>query len=235
MNLVQALSSRLQTLRTAALPLLAVLPLAACAREAAVTLPRPTQDLTASGTHDSVVFAGGCFWGVQAVFEHVKGVKQAVSGYAGGTASTAQYETVSGGDTGHAESVRVDFNPQEVSFGQLLQVYFSVAHNPTELNRQGPDTGTQYRSEIFFTSPAQQKVAQAYIAQLGKAGSFKHPIVTLVQPLQGFYAAEDYHQDYAYLHPDNPYIAINDLPKVDDLKRLFPGVYQARPVLVAGH
>lgn len=205
--------------------------LCACA-EPAVNLPAPAQDAPATSDHDTVVFAGGCFWGVQAVFEHVKGVTRATSGYAGGDASTAQYERVSMGDTGHAESVKVEFNPRQVSFGELLRIYFSVAHNPTQLNYQGPDEGTQYRSEIFYTSPAQRHVAEAYIAQLGKARAFHDPIVTRLEPLKGFYAAENYHQDYALIHPDNPYIAINDLPKVANLKRLYPGDYSDKPVRV---
>jgi peptide-methionine (S)-S-oxide reductase len=219
------------------LPLVVVLlPMTACGGEPAVVLPPPAVNAPASNsTHETVVFAGGCFWGVQAVFEHVKGVQQAVSGYAGGAQTTAHYEEVGSGETGHAESVRVEFNPQEVSFGELLRVYFSVAHNPTELNHQGPDTGTQYRSEIFFTSSAQQKVAVAYIAQLEKAAVFRRAIVTQVKPLTAFYPAEGYHQDYAVLHPDNAYIAYNDLPKVENLRHLFPVIYREQPVRVLGH
>jgi peptide-methionine (S)-S-oxide reductase len=207
-------------------------PVTACAQEAATVLPAPVVNAAASSDHEVVVFSGGCFWGVQGVFQHVKGVTRAVSGYAGGSADKAHYETVSMGNTGHAESVQVEFNPHQVSFGELLRIFFSVAHNPTELNYQGPDEGTQYRSAIFFTSSTQQKVVQAYIAQLGKAGVFHEPIVTQINPLKAFYAAEDYHQDYATLHPDNPYIAINDLPKIDNLRRLYPGDYRAVPVLV---
>jgi peptide-methionine (S)-S-oxide reductase len=181
--------------------------------------------------HETIVLAGGCFWGMQAVFQHVKGVSQAVSGYAGGEAATAKYETVSTGTTGHAESVQVTFDPSKVTLGQLLQVYFSVSHNPTELNHQGPDSGTQYRSEIFFTTPEQEKIAKADIAQLDAAKVFSDPIVTKVEPLTGFYRAEDYHQNYATLHPDDPYITINDRPKVADLQRLFPGLYAAEPKL----
>jgi peptide-methionine (S)-S-oxide reductase len=169
---------------------------------------------------------------VQAVFEHVKGVTRATSGYAGGKADTAHYERVSMGDTGHAESVQVEFNPHVVSYGELLRIYFSVAHNPTQLNYQGPDEGTQYRSQIFYTNPAQQQVAQAYIAQLGKAHAYSDPIVTQLAPLQGFYAAEDYHQDYALIHPDNPYIYMNDLPKVAHLEQLYPEDYSDKPVTV---
>jgi len=174
------------------------------------------------------VFAGGCFWGVEAVFEHVKGVTQAVSGYAGGTAETADYQKVSSGSTGHAEVVQVTYDPSKVSYGQLLKVFFSVAHNPTELNRQGPDTGPQYRSAIFYGDEAQKRVVQAYIAQLQTAKSFPRPIVTEVAPLKAFYAAEAYHQDYVVHHPDQPYIVYNDLPKVANLKKQFPQLYVER-------
>jgi peptide-methionine (S)-S-oxide reductase len=203
--------------------------------EAATVIPAPTVDTPQqqSAASETAVLAGGCFWGVQAVFQHVKGVKDAVSGYAGGTKETAQYETVSAGRTGHAESVAVTFDPKIISYGAILQVYFSVAHNPTELNRQGPDTGTQYRSAIFARDEAQRQVAEAYIAQLDKAGVFRGPIVTEVKDLTGFYPAEAYHQNYATRHPDNPYIAINDLPKVGNLKRLFPALHQDAPVLVS--
>jgi peptide-methionine (S)-S-oxide reductase len=196
-------------------------------------LPAPTADEpAASGGPENVVFAGGCFWGVQGVFQHVKGVVNAVSGYAGGEASTAQYETVSTGETGHAESVRVTFDPHQVSYGKLLQIYFSVAHDPTELNRQGPDQGTQYRSEIFTASPDQAQIAKAYIAQLDAARAFDGAIVTKVEPLKGFYPAEGYHQDYLTRHPTQPYIVFNDLPKIEALKRLFPTEYRSDPVLV---
>ena len=196
-------------------------------------LPAPVADEKAQpGGTESAVFAGGCFWGVQGVFQHVKGVVNAVSGYAGGEASTAQYETVSTGETGHAESVRVTFDPRQVSYGKLLQIYFSVAHDPTELNRQGPDEGTQYRSEIFAANPEQASIAKAYIAQLDGVRAFNATIVTKVEPLNGFYPAEGYHQDYLTRHPTQPYIAINDLPKVAALKRLFPDQYRSDPVLV---
>jgi peptide-methionine (S)-S-oxide reductase len=178
------------------------------------------------------VLAGGCFWGVQGVFQHVKGVTRVESGYAGGARATAEYERVSDGDTGHAESVRIQFDPAQVSFAQLLQVYFSVAHDPTELNRQGPDTGTQYRSEIFAQDPQQVEVAKAYIAQLDAARAFARPIVTRVEADKPFYEAESYHQDFLTRNPRNPYIAINDLPKVANLQRLFPDLYRATPVLV---
>jgi peptide-methionine (S)-S-oxide reductase len=172
-----------------------------------------------------VVLAGGCFWGIQAVFEHVKGVTSATAGYSGGSANTAQYETVSTGRTGHAESVKVVYDPSQVSFGQILKVFFSVAHDPTELNRQGPDEGTQYRSVIFFSSEEQHRVARAYIDQLNGAKVFSEPIVTQVVALQAFYPAEGYHQSYAEHHPYEPYIAINDLPKLDHLKQTLPELY----------
>jgi peptide-methionine (S)-S-oxide reductase len=172
------------------------------------------------------VLAGGCFWGIQAVFQHVKGVTDATSGYAGGAAQTAKYDVVSSGETGHAESVRVTFDPSQVTYGQLLRVFFSVAHDPTELNRQGPDEGTQYRSAIFFADADQKRAAEAYIAQLDKAKLFRGRIVTQVAPLAAFYPAEAYHQNYARLHPDNPYIVINDAPKVAHLRQLFPDLYR---------
>ncbi|WP_095059801.1 peptide-methionine (S)-S-oxide reductase MsrA [Pseudomonas sp. Irchel s3f7] len=198
----------------------------------AVLLPPPTLDESTQARSETAVFAGGCFWGVQGVFQHVKGVKNAVSGYAGGAANTAQYERVSDGNTGHAESVEVTFDPSQVSYGTLLQIYFSVAHNPTELNRQGPDTGTQYRSALFPQSAEQQKVAQAYIAQLDAAKSFSKPIVTKLETFNGFYPAEEEHQDFLTEHPTYPYIVINDLPKVAQLKQLYPERYQDKPVLV---
>lgn len=200
--------------------------------EEAVVIPPPALDETTQARSETAVFAGGCFWGVQGVFQHVKGVKNAVSGYAGGAADTAQYERVSDGNTGHAESVEVTFDPAQVSYGTLLQIYFSVAHNPTELNRQGPDTGTQYRSAIFTRSSEQQRVAQAYIAQLDAAKSFNKPIVTRLESYNGFYPAEEEHQDFLTEHPTYPYIVINDLPKVAQLKQLYPDRYQEQPVLV---
>lgn len=200
--------------------------------EEAVIIPPPTLDEVTQAHSETAVFAGGCFWGVQGVFQHVKGVKNAVSGYAGGAAGTARYERVSNGDTGHAESVEVTFDPSQVSYGTLLQIYFSVAHNPTELNRQGPDTGTQYRSAIFPKSSEQQRVAQAYIAQLDAARSFNKPIVTKLETYNGFYPAEEEHQDFLTEHPTYPYIVINDLPKVAQLKQLYPDRYQDQPVLV---
>ena len=194
-----------------------------------VGLPDPKIDAPrAAGKEQTAVFAGGCFWGVEAVFEHTKGVKRVESGYAGGSASTAQYELVGSGRTGHAESVRIVYDPAQVSYGQLLKVFFSVAHNPTELNRQGPDSGTQYRSEVFTTSDMQRKIAAAYIAQLDTAKRFAQPIVTKVEPLKAFYPAEDYHQDYARLNPNQPYIVINDAPKVVALQKLLPELYRSR-------
>lgn len=200
----------------------------------AVVIPPPALDPTTQARSETAVFAGGCFWGVQGVFQHVKGVKKAESGYAGGSADTARYERVSDGDTGHAEAVEVTFDPTQVSYGTLLQIYFSVAHNPTELNRQGPDSGTQYRSAIFTRSGEQQKVAQAYIAQLDAAHSFSKPIVTKLESYNGFYPAEDEHQDFLTEHPTYPYIVINDLPKVAQLKQLFADRYQEKPVLIKG-
>jgi peptide-methionine (S)-S-oxide reductase len=203
--------------------------------ENAVKLPAPTMDVPADkqGAQESAVFAGGCFWGVQAVFQHTKGVLDAVSGYAGGQKETATYNQVSGGATGHAESVQVTFDPKQISYGKLLQIYFSVAHDPTQLNRQYPDVGTQYRSAIFYKDAEQKQVAEHYIAQLDAAHVFHGKIVTQVNPLNGFYAAEPYHQDYATLHPGTPYIAMFDLPKLSNLKTIFPDLYRDAPVLVA--
>jgi peptide-methionine (S)-S-oxide reductase len=196
-------------------------------------VPPPALDESAGpATSEVAVLAGGCFWGVQGVFEHVKGVTKAVSGYAGGDKAQAEYETVSSGKTGHAESVEITFDPRQISYGRLLQIYFSVAHDPTELNRQGPDTGTQYRSAIFPRDEEQAHLAQAYIAQLDQAHVFDRAIATRIEPGRSFYAAEGYHQDYLTRHPNSPYIVVNDLPKVDALKRLFPDVYRADPVLV---
>jgi peptide-methionine (S)-S-oxide reductase len=190
-------------------------------------LPNPVTDAPLAKTkgEQTAVVAGGCFWGLQAVFEHVKGVISVSAGYSGGSADSAHYEMVSEGNTGHAESVRIKYDPSQISYGQLLKVYFAVAHDPTELNRQGPDTGTQYRSAIFYSNEEQKKIAQAYIAQLNKAGVFKRAIVTQVVALRAFYEAEAYHQDYAQNHPDEPYIAINDLPKVAQLRKQLPELY----------
>lgn len=204
--------------------------------EKPVAIPPPAQavQVSASATQSSAtaVFAGGCFWGIQAVFQHTKGVLSAVSGYAGGPQKDADYEKVSDGNTGHAESVEVRFDPRQVSYAQLLQIYFSVAHDPTQLNRQYPDVGTQYRSAIFTVDPAQKTAAEQYIAQLDAAKVFPTKIVTQVTPLKGFYTAEKYHQNYATLNPSSPYIARYDLPKIDNLKALLPALYREQPVLV---
>jgi peptide-methionine (S)-S-oxide reductase len=204
------------------------------AAEGVVRAPAPAVTAPSTATSETAVFAGGCFWGVQGVFQHVKGVTSAVSGYAGGASGTAQYDTVSGGDTGHAESVKVTFDPRVVSYGDLLRIYFSVVADPTQLNRQGPDEGTQYRSALFPNSPAQLKVAQAYIAQLAKAKLWPRPIVTKLEKAQPFYPAESYHQDYLTLHPTAAYIVYNDLPKVKALKELYPQLWREKPVLVRG-
>jgi peptide-methionine (S)-S-oxide reductase len=222
-----------QTLRVLLVaPLLAFGASVAQAAEPAVEIPAPTLDATPGAGPQTVVLAGGCFWGVQAVYQHTKGVTAAVSGYAGGESKTAHYEMVGTGRTGHAESVQVSFDPREISLGKVLQIYFSVAHNPTEVDRQGPDEGTQYRSAIFYSNDEQKRVADAYIAQLNKAHVFSEPIATKLEPLNGFYPAERYHQDFAVLHPTYPYIYYNDLPKVENLKRLFAAEYRATPVRV---
>jgi peptide-methionine (S)-S-oxide reductase len=197
---------------------------------AGFAVPAPTVDAAkaAKPGEQTAVVAGGCFWGIQAVFQHVKGVKSATSGYSGGEAKTAQYEIVSTGETGHAESVKITYDPAQVTYGELLHVFFSVAHNPTEMNRQGPDDGTQYRSVIFYGNDEQKKIAEAYIAQLDKAKVFPRPIVTQVVPLKAFYPAEAYHQDYATLHPDQPYIVYNDAPKVAHLQQQFPELYKGK-------
>ena len=203
--------------------------------ETAVAVPPPAIDETAPATGlETAVLAGGCFWGIQAVYQHVKGVTNAVSGYAGGAQKDALYQIVGSGTTGHAESVKVTFDPKQVSYGRILQIYFSVAHNPTELNYQGPDHGPQYRSEIFPQSEAQAKIAKAYITQLDAARVFKRPIVTKTGTMkQAFYPAEGYHQDYATLHPSQPYIVYNDAPKVANLKTMYPALWRDKPVLVA--
>jgi peptide-methionine (S)-S-oxide reductase len=198
-------------------------------------VPAPSLDepTTAPASTEVTVLAGGCFWGVQGVFQHVRGVTSVISGYAGGARDTAHYEMTTSGTTGHAESVRVTFDPQKISYGRLLQIYFSVAHDPTELNHQGPDTGTQYRSAIFPQTAEQARIAATYIAQLSAAKAFGRPIVTTIEPGKEFFPAEAYHQDYLTLHPNQSYIAINDIPKVEALARLFPNLYRADPVLVA--
>ncbi len=204
-------------------------------QEAPRLVPAPEVDASEGGAAIAVaVLAGGCFWGVQGVYQHTNGVISAVSGYAGGEKRTADYDLVGTGTTGHAESVQVTFDPRQISFGRLLQIYFSVAHDPTQLDRQGPDTGPQYRSAIFPANAEQAAIAKAYIAQLGRAGVFAYPIVTKIEPDRTFYPAEKYHQDYMTRHPRDPYIMVNDLPKVADLKRLFPQQYRSTPVLVRG-
>jgi peptide-methionine (S)-S-oxide reductase len=202
------------------------------AAEDAFIIPPPAHDITSSDGPKTLVLAGGCFWGVQGVFQHTKGVTQAVSGYSGGLARTANYESVGRGTTGHAESVQITYDPKQVSFGKLLQIYFSVAHDPTQLNRQGPDSGTQYRSTVFTSDPDERKVVEDYIAQLNAAKVYPKAIATTLEPMQGFYAAEDYHQDYLTLHPNQPYIVFNDLPKVKNLKKVFAEYYREKPVLV---
>jgi peptide-methionine (S)-S-oxide reductase len=205
----------------------------ALSAEDAVVIPAPASDIQASDGLQMVVVSGGCFWGVQGVFQHIAGVASAVSGYAGGSKATANYETVSTGTTGHAESVQIKYDPKQISYGKILQIFFSVAHDPTQLNRQGPDSGTQYRSAIFTTTEEQKKVADAYIAQLNAAKVYKKPIVTKVGALEGFFPAEGYHQDYLTLHPNQPYIAYNDIPKVENLKKLFAENYIEKPTLVS--
>jgi peptide-methionine (S)-S-oxide reductase len=211
------------------------------AAETAFRIPPPAVDLkdvgpaagaTAAGGQQTAVFAGGCFWGVQGVFQHTRGVIQAVSGYAGGKAETASYDKVTTDTTGHAESVQVTFDPAQVSYGQLLQIYFSVIHDPTQFNRQGPDVGTHYRSAIFYSDEGQKQVAEKYIAQLDAAKAYRKKIVTQMTPLDGFYRAEEYHQDYATLHPESGYIAAFDLPKIANLKSMYPQWYRAEPQLV---
>jgi peptide-methionine (S)-S-oxide reductase len=216
----------------------ATIALRGSAAEVSDMIPPPAVDEQAAAgapaaTSEVAVLAGGCFWGVQGVFQHVNGVTSAVSGYAGGEQKTAHYQMVGTGTTGHAESVRITFDPGKISYGRILQIYFSVAHDPTQLNRQGPDVGTQYRSAIFPANAEQARVAKAYIAQLNQARVYDAAIVTKIEPGRDFYAAEDYHQDYMTLHPGQPYIVYNDLPKIDNLKKLFPDLYRADPVLVA--
>jgi len=231
------ISSKLAVSIVLAAALLSVGALLAVSRSSAEegrAVPAPAIDEPAAQgpAPETAVLAGGCFWGVQGIFQHVKGVSSAVSGYAGGESGTAQYEAVGSGMTGHAESVSITFDPNVISYGRILQIYFSVAHDPTQLNRQGPDTGTQYRSTIFPTSPEQAKVAEAYIDQLDQARVFDAPVVTTIEPGRQFYPAEDYHQDFLALNPLYPYIVINDLPKIEALKIYFPEVYREEPVLV---
>ena len=202
--------------------------------ETAVAVPAPLVDAEkAAGAPQTAVLAGGCFWGVQGVFEHLSGVRRVVAGYSGGARTTAHYELVGTGGTGHAESVEILYDPQLVSYGQILQVFFSVAHDPTQLNRQGPDSGSQYRSVIFYADATQQRIATQYIAQLNKAGVFHAPITTRVDPFQGFFAAEDYHQDFLLHHPGNPYIVVNDLPKIENFQKLLPALYNGKPTTLA--
>ncbi|RTL51698.1 MAG: peptide-methionine (S)-S-oxide reductase [Bradyrhizobiaceae bacterium] len=217
-----------------ALSWLVIAPSISSASEEAVVIPAPAADVQADGQAGlkTAVIAGGCFWGVQGVYQHTNGVVQAVSGYAGGKPANPSYELVSTGATGHAESVKITYDPQKISYGKILQIYFSVVADPTQLNRQGPDSGTQYRSAIFTSSPEEKKIAEDYIAQLNAAKVYKRPIVTTLEPMSGFYPAEDYHQDYLTLHPNQPYIAFNDIPKVENLKKLFADSYRDKPVLV---
>jgi peptide-methionine (S)-S-oxide reductase len=224
------------SLSAAAIGALAIAAFAAApsrAAEEAVIIPAPAMDAPASDGIQTAVIAGGCFWGVQGVFQHTAGVVNAVSGYAGGSRNTADYNMVSTGSTGHAESVEIKYDPKKISYGKILQIFFSVAHDPTQLNRQGPDSGTQYRSAIFTANDGQKKVADAYIAQLNAAKVYRKPIVTKVGPLEAFYPAEAYHQDYLTLHPNQPYIAFNDIPKVEALKKVFTQDYIEKPTLVS--
>ena len=212
---------------------ISALPIApALAAEDAVIIPAPATDVQASDGVQTAILAGGCFWGVQGVFQHTAGVLNAVSGYSGGSKATANYTMIGTGMTGHAEAVEIKYDPKKISYGKLLQIFFSVVHDPTQLNRQGPDTGSQYRSAIFTTSDAQKRVAEAYIAQLNAAKVYRKPIVTKVGPLDAFYEAEAYHQDYLTLHPNQPYIVYNDLPKVENLKKIFAENYIEKPTLV---
>ena len=211
-------------------------PLPATAAEPAVVIPAPAlDDARAAGPLQTAVLAGGCFWGVQGVYEHVRGVKQVLSGYSGGSKATAEYEVVSRGRTGHAESVQIRFDPKEISYGEILRIYFSVVHDPTQLDQQGPDSGPQYRSNIFYASSAQRKIAQAYIIQLDQAKVFERPIVTRVDPLKAFYPAEEYHQDFLQHNPNHPYIVINDLPKIDNLRKIFPTYFREPPISAKGN
>jgi peptide-methionine (S)-S-oxide reductase len=237
MHALAATSTTLQRIALAAALLLGAGLLAswrAPAAEQAALIAAPAVDSPkVAGPAQTAVLSGGCFWGVQGVFEHVRGVRRVVSGYAGGAKSTAEYGNVSTGSTGHAESVQISFDPEQVSYGEILRVFFSVAHDPTQLNRQGPDVGSQYRSEIFYSTPEQKRIAEAYIAQLEQAHAFARPIVTRVDSLPGFYPAEEYHQDFLVHNPTYPYIVFNDLPKIENLKRVLPDYYVGRPVLLS--
>ncbi len=226
-------TSRGQTCRLLLMLIALAWQLSACAAEAPVPVPAPaTDNPKTAGASQTAVLSGGCFWGVQGVYEHVRGVEKVLAGYAGGDKSTAHYGMVGMGSTGHAESVQITFNPAEVSYGEILRIFFSVVHDPTQLDRQGPDVGSQYRSAIDYSDETQRNIAVSYIAQLDKAGVFHRSIVTRVDPLKGFYPAEDYHQDFLLHNPTNPYIAVNDLPKIEALKELFPAYYSGTPVRV---
>lgn len=217
-------------LATAFLSVGAIFAACSSATASATSIPDPDLDakLATASSEQTAVVAGGCFWGVEAVFEHVRGVIEVKSGYSGGSPTTAQYGKVSTGQTGHAESVKITYNPAEISYGQLLKVFFSIAHDPTELNRQGPDTGTQYRSAIFYADEEQKRIARAYIDQLNRTRVFRRPIVTEVSALKSFNEAEAYHQNYLVNHPDEPYIVFNDMPKVESLRQQFPGLYKEK-------
>jgi len=227
----------MRRMRVVAILLVQVAVFAACARadEPARVIPAPAVDEAKphEGSSEIAVLSGGCFWGMQGLFEHVKGVREVVAGYAGGSASTAQYETVSSGTTGHAESVRIAFDPSAVTYGEILRVFFSVAHDPTERDRQGPDSGSQYRSNIFFANPMQERIARAYVAQLTHARVFRDDIATRIDRFAGFYPAESYHQDYLLHNPDSLYIVVNDVPKIASLRRLYPNLYRDAPVRLA--
>ena len=225
--------SRLSLCAAAALAMATLAVAPSRAAEVAVIIPAPAADVQPANTIQTAVIAGGCFWGVQGVFQHTAGVINAVSGYAGGSKATADYNMVSMGTTGHAEAVEIRYDPGKISYGKILQIFFSVAHDPTQLNRQGPDSGTQYRSAIFTTSDEQKEVAEAYIAQLNAAKVYKKPIVTKIAALEAFFPAEAYHQDYLTLHPNQPYIAFNDIPKVENLKKIFAVDYIEKPTLVS--
>ena len=229
---IEGESKMSSSIRLAMIALTSLLAITACDAKAnpAASIPAPEVDAArASSTgQQTAVLSGGCFWGIQAVFQHVKGVISATSGYSGGSAKDAEYEIVSTGETGHAESVQIIYDPSQITYGELLRVFFSVAHDPTQLNRQGPDEGTQYRSSIFYNSDEQKRIADSYIVQLDKSKTFSRPIVTKVVPLQAFYAAEAYHQNYATLHPNQPYIVFNDAPKVEHLKQQFPDLYTGK-------
>jgi len=224
-------TSRREIVRTIAVALaLAALAWTGRADAETINKPIPAPVVDTPDGLQTAVLAGGCFWGLQGMFQHVKGVTKVVAGYSGGTKETARYEIVGTERTGHAESVEITFDPKRISYGQLLRLYFAVAHDPTELDRQGPDVGPSYRSEIFFASPAQERIARAYVEQLARAKVFEAPIVTRIEPLRGFYPAEDYHQDFLVRHPTHPYIVVNDLPKIEALKRVFPEHYNEKAV-----